>query len=160
MPQPYIAENPDDIPPTPSTRGDASRPSESELRRLAVRRVRRKRAFRRHLFVYAVVNSTFWLIWIAGGVLNEWIFPWPIIPTVFWGLFVMGEASDLFWRRPLSEAQVQHEIDRLRRWSSRRPSSLDEVDDRYDWWCGDEDDWWSWPPPSRFFTRTHRNDRT
>ena len=158
MAQPHGTELPETRP-TPSSPRDTTQLSEPELRRLAVRRVRRKRMFWRHLFVYATVNTTFWLIWVVGGVLDRWIFPWPIIPTIFWGLFVLGEASDLFWRRPMSEAQIQHEVDRLRRAPVREASRWDAAEDRDAWWCDDEDDWWSWAPPARFMKGPRRNDR-
>ena len=131
----------------------SDQPSESELRRLAVRRLRRKRAFRRHLSVYLGVNTAFWLVWIIGGIASRWIFPWPIFPTVFWGLFILGEASDLYWRAPLTEAQVQREIEHLRRTPSRA-RGLQGFDDEADWWTCED---WSWPPPG-FFGRDPRDE--
>lgn len=70
-------------------------PAEEELRRVAVRRLKKKRDFRSHLFVYVVVNLAFWVGWAVDAAINGLAFPWPVFPTVFWGLFVFGQARDV-----------------------------------------------------------------
>jgi hypothetical protein len=58
-----------------------------------------------------VVNAVVWSIWAltnAGG------FPWPVFITAGWGIGVIMNAWDVYGRKPITEAQVQHEIDRLR----------------------------------------------
>lgn len=102
-------------------------PSEEELRRVAVHRVKKKRDFRSHLFFYLVMNIAFWTGWIIDGAVNDWAFPWPVFPTVIWGLFILGHASDLYWRDPMREELVQREIEQLRAASSGHP--LDTHDD-------------------------------
>ena len=114
-------------------------PSDAQLRRLAVRRLKKRQEFRSHVFIYLGVNAMLWSIWVVGGIIDEWIFPWPIFPTIFWGLFVLGQANDLYWRDTFSEDQVQREIARLEFASRTRP--LDTYDDEGDRW---------WPAPSRF----------
>lgn len=123
------------------------RPSEAALRRLAVRRLRQKQAFRGHLLVYVAVNLAFWTVWVVGGIVDAWIFPWPVFPTVFWGLFVLGQANDLYWRKPLSEQRVQREIERL-----RAASPFEQLD------RDDHHDSWRWMPPMRWFDDTRRRD--
>jgi len=54
--------------------------------------------FSTNLGVYLVVNIGLWTIWIVDSVANTWEFPWLIFPTVFWGLFVLGQANDTYWR--------------------------------------------------------------
>ena len=78
-----------------------------------------------------MVNVAFWIGWIIDGAVNTWVFPWPAFPTVFWGLFVIGHANDLFWRDPLREELVQREIEDLRAASRIHPL------DTYD--LGDDD---------------------
>ena len=124
-------------------------PNEDELRRVAIRRLKRKQDLRSHVFVYAVVNITLWSVWIAGGLLDTWIFPWPVFPTVFWGLFVLGQANDLYRRDALREDLVRREIEQLRAMSDERP--LDTYDTQ-------RDDWW-WMPPRGFFGDSPRHDR-
>jgi hypothetical protein len=114
--------------PTP-TPHDPTSPSEDELRRVAIRRVKKKRDFRRHLFVYLVLNIVFWACWLIEGAVNQLDFPWPIFPTVIWGVFVLGHASDLYWRNPLREELVQREIERLRTASRVHPLDTYDFDD-------------------------------
>jgi dolichyl-phosphate-mannose--protein O-mannosyl transferase len=106
-------------------------PTDAELRQAAIKRLKKKRDFRGHLFIYIVVNVAFWTGWIIDGAVNTWVFPWPAFPTVFWGLFVIGHANDLFWRDPLREELVQREIEDLRAASRIHPL------DTYD--LGDDD---------------------
>ena len=101
-------------------------PSEQELRKVAIGRLKKKRDFRSHLFVYVVLNIAFWAGWMIDGAINAWEFPWPVFPTVIWGLFVLGHASDLYWRDPLREDLVQQEIEQLRAASHVHP--LDNYD--------------------------------
>lgn len=101
-------------------------PSEAELREAAIRRLKKKRDFRSHVFVYVVVNLAFWVGWAIDGAINGWQFPWPMFPTLFWGLFVLGQANDLFRRDPLREELVQREIANLR--AAARVHPLDTYD--------------------------------
>lgn len=100
--------------------------NEDELRRVAIGRLKKKREFRSHLFVYIVINIAFWVGWIIDGAINAWEFPWPVFPTIFWGLFVLGHASDLYWKDPLREDLVQREIEQLR--TASRVHPLDTYD--------------------------------
>jgi hypothetical protein len=43
--------------------------------------------FKTHLTVYIVVMAILWLIWILSGGTN--IHPWPIYPTLGWGIGVL-----------------------------------------------------------------------
>lgn len=117
----------------PTTR--AGEPSEADYRRVAIRRLKKRRDFRSHLFIYLVINFAFWMGWIIDGIVNQWEFPWPVFPTVVWGLFVLGHANDVFWKDPLREELVQQEIDKLRAASHIHPL------DSYDYDDDDEDDW-------------------
>ena len=107
-------------------------PTEAELRRVAISRLKKKRDFRSHLFVYLVINVAFWVGWIVDGVVNQFQFPWPVFPTVVWGLFVLGHANDIYRKDPLREELVQQEIEKLRAASHIHPLdaySLDDDDD-------------------------------
>jgi hypothetical protein len=111
---------------TEGSRSPLPVPTEAELRASAIKRLKAKRDFRSHLFVYIVVNTAFWVGWIIDGVINGWQFPWPAFPTVFWGLFVLGHARDLYWHDPLREEFVQREIEELR--AASRVHPLDTYD--------------------------------
>ena len=85
-------------------------PTDDELRVVAVKRVKAKRDFRNHLFVYLVVNVGLWTLWLIDGAANDWQFPWPVLPTFFWGIFVVAQWYEVYRR------------DRCERTSSRRRS--------------------------------------
>ncbi len=124
--------------PFPSNRPRPARsnePTEAELRRVAIRRLKKKRDFRSHLFVYVVINVAFWVGWIVDGIVNQFEFPWPLCPTVIWGLFILGHANDLYWKDPLREELVQQEIEKLRAASHIHPLDSYDVDDDDDEWC-------------------------
>ena len=108
-------------------------PTEEELRVVAIRRVKAKRDFRSHLFVYFMVNVGLWSIWIIDSIANQWEFPWPIFPTFFWGLFVLGQWNDVYRRDPLREDLVQKEIEQLRAASRIHPLDTYDIDDDDDW---------------------------
>jgi hypothetical protein len=111
--------------PTPYGSPEPARPSspyaghdDEELRKLAVASIKRKQAFRTHLFSFVAVITMMWVIWLVTGVTSggdAW-FPWPIFATLGWGI---GLAFN--WRaaygpgsRAISESDVDAEMRRLR----------------------------------------------
>ena len=89
-------------------------PTEAELRETAIKRLEKKRDFRNNLFAYAVINAMLWCIWIVAGFTEAWQFPWPVFPTVVWGLFVLRHYRDTYLREPFHEDRVQREIESLK----------------------------------------------
>lgn len=87
---------------------------EDAFRRIAVQRLKKKRDFKSHLFTYLVVNAALWTIWAVDGAINGFGWPWPVIPTFFWGLFVLGAANDTFRRKPITETEIDREVERIR----------------------------------------------
>jgi hypothetical protein len=56
-----------------------------ELWELAQKRV----SFKTHLTVYIIINIFFWLLWYFGGTPEGGDrFPWPVWPTLGWGIGV------------------------------------------------------------------------
>jgi hypothetical protein len=43
--------------------------------------------FKTHLTTYMIVNGMLWLAWLATGGINS--YPWPIWPTIGWGIGVL-----------------------------------------------------------------------
>jgi 2TM domain-containing protein len=80
------------------------------LREQAVARLKKKRDFRSHLFIYLAVNAVLVVIWAvtSGG------FFWPIFPILGWGVGVAANAWDVYGRKPISEDEIRREADRLR----------------------------------------------
>jgi hypothetical protein len=84
---------------------------EPELRDAAVRRLKKKQDFRAHVLVYVLVNATLWLVWALTSSPG---FPWPVFPMAGWGIGLVMNAWDVYGRRPITEADVRREIDRMR----------------------------------------------
>ena len=57
-----------------------------------------------------LVNAVIWTIWALTGS----GFPWPAFPTLCWGIGVGSNAWDVYGRGPVTEAQIQREMERLR----------------------------------------------
>lgn len=84
--------------------------NEQELREQAVSRLKKKRDFRGHVFIYVAVNAVLVVIWAVTGS----GFFWPIFPILGWGIGVAANAWDVYGRKPISEEEIQHETERLR----------------------------------------------
>jgi protein-S-isoprenylcysteine O-methyltransferase Ste14 len=104
-------------------RGDA------EVRELAVKQIERKRRFEMRAFAAAVLSAFLVVVWAvseynnAGGwptngfsnsssiphVWNDWI----IYPLIGIGLCVAIDAWNTYRRKPITEAEIKREIDRL-----------------------------------------------
>jgi hypothetical protein len=88
--------------------------SEQELRARAIARLEEKRDFVGRLSTYVGVNSLLWLIWALTDRSTDGGVPWPTWVSAIWGFFVVMHAWKIFTRRPISEADIQREIDRHR----------------------------------------------
>jgi hypothetical protein len=83
---------------------------ESDLRALAIARLRKRREFLQHVFVYVVVNLVLTVIWLAttpGG------FYWPIFPLLGWGIGLTFHAVDTFAPAAPTEQKIEREMRRL-----------------------------------------------
>lgn len=86
--------------------------SEEGLREEALRRLKGRRDFRAHLLAYVVVNGFLWSLW---AVTTPGEFPWPIFPTLGWGIGIVFHFWDVFVRRPITTEDIEREVARLRR---------------------------------------------
>jgi hypothetical protein len=59
--------------------------------------------------VAAWMNAATWAVWATTGA----GYPWPAWITGLWGIGLVMNFSDVYVRRPITEAEVQREIDRL-----------------------------------------------
>lgn len=78
-------------------------------RERALARIHKKRDFQGHVVTYIVVNAAIWAIWAATGA----GYPWPAWVTGGWAIGLILNAWDVYLRAPITEAEVQQEIDRL-----------------------------------------------
>jgi len=103
---------------------------EQQVRELAVKQIEGKRAFVTHAVSYAALSIMLVVVWAiseynnAGGwptngfsqsssiwhVWNIWI----IYPVLGWGLIVAVHGWFTYKRRPISESEIQREMERLR----------------------------------------------
>lgn len=79
-------------------------------RERALRQLKKRRDFYAHLVAFTVINGAVWVIWAITGQ----GYPWPAWLTGLWAIGVVLNAYEAFLRRPIGEADVQREIERLR----------------------------------------------
>src|SRR5215467_12875250 len=82
---------------------------EQASRDRAVTQLKKRRDFYGHLLVYVLVNTFLVVIWAVTGAHG---FFWPVFPIVGWGIGVVMNAWDVFWRPPITEHDIQREIER------------------------------------------------
>ena len=87
--------------------------SPDELRKQALTRLKKKRDFRTHAFAYMSVNLVVWGIWGVIAATGGGAWPWPVFITLGWGVGLAMNAYDVYGTRPISESDVQSEMDRL-----------------------------------------------
>ena len=75
----------------------------------AVRQLKKRRDFYGHLLIYTLVNAFLVVIWAITDLHG---FFWPVFPIIGWGIIVVLNAWDVFWRPEITEEDIQHEIKR------------------------------------------------
>jgi len=83
--------------------------ADANERTLALERLRKKRDLQGHAIAFVVVNAALWALWAVTGD----SYPWPAWVTVLWGIGLVMNVWEVHVRRPITEADVQREIDRL-----------------------------------------------
>jgi hypothetical protein len=91
---------------------EASTKTDQELRDQAIERLKKRRDFRGHVFIYVAVNAMLVAIWAITSGGDD--FFWPIFPILGWGIGVAANAYDVYGRKPISEDEIRREADRLR----------------------------------------------
>lgn len=85
-----------------------------ELRLAARKRIEERRGFIPHLLVYIMVNGGFVALWAVSG----HGFFWPGFVIGFWGIGLVMHAWNVLFNRPITEADIQREIQRIQRRST------------------------------------------
>lgn len=86
--------------------------AEGDLREQAIERLKKRRDFKSHFFIFAAVNAMLVVTWAITS--DNGLF-WPIFPILGWGVGVAANAWDVYGRNPLTEAEIEREAQRLRR---------------------------------------------
>jgi hypothetical protein len=82
-----------------------------DLHKQARERLEKKRDLKTHVFIYLVVNAALVGIW---AVATPDAFFWPVFPILGWGIGVVANVWDVYGRKPITEADVAREEQRLR----------------------------------------------
>ena len=85
--------------------------STPDLRDEAYRRLKTRRDFVPHAIAYVLANVLVWTIWAF----TDTGFPWPLFVTFGWGVGVAAHAWDAFFRRPITETDLERELARMTR---------------------------------------------
>ena len=65
------------------------------------------------MVVFLVVNIGLWVVWAADGADSDDL--WPAWVTGIWFVILVLDAFKAYGERPISDKQIQQEIDRLSR---------------------------------------------
>ncbi len=86
-------------------------PSIETERAEALKRLQAKRDFGRHLVSYVVINGLLIVVWATSG--HGYFWPGWLMGA--WGFGLLMHAWDVWWRRPITEADINAEVQRTRR---------------------------------------------
>jgi 2TM domain-containing protein len=75
----------------------------------AMQQLKKRRDFRGHVLIYVLVNAFLVAIW---AITNPHGFFWPLFIIGGWGIAVVMNAWDVYWRRDITEEEVRHEMER------------------------------------------------
>lgn len=81
---------------------------DTERREAAITRLKEKRDFWTHLFVYFAVNTLLVVVWVVTADGGNF---WPVWPIAGWGIGLTVHAFETF-RRPISEDAIRREMER------------------------------------------------
>jgi hypothetical protein len=84
------------------------------LRDQALRSLKKRRDLHAHEFAYVTINLLLWGVWAIIGITSHSWFPWPLLVSLGWGVGLAFNAWDVHFRRPITEAELRRETERLR----------------------------------------------
>jgi 2TM domain len=82
--------------------------ADEDLRKEVRKRLEKRRDFSAHLVAYVVINAMLVGIWAISGA----GYFWPAWVMLGWGVGLALNAWDVFFRRPVTEADVDREVER------------------------------------------------
>lgn len=84
---------------------------DDDLRKEAIKRVSKRRDLGAHVVTYCVVNAMLVAIWAITGA----GYFWPAWVLLGWGVGLVLNVWDVYFRRPVTEHDIQRELERLQR---------------------------------------------
>jgi 2TM domain len=82
---------------------------EQTARDRAVAQLKKRRDFRGHLLIYVLFNAFIVVIW---AIISPHGFFWPVFVIGIWGIGLVMNAWDVYWRPQVTEEDIQREIKR------------------------------------------------
>jgi hypothetical protein len=82
----------------------------TEKERMLWKQAKKRVEFRKHLFTYIIVNGFLWAIWFFTDRRSD--FPWPIWPTLGWGIGLAFSGYNAYFGTNLTA--VEREYERLK----------------------------------------------
>jgi hypothetical protein len=82
--------------------------AQEDLRKQARKRLEKRRDFTTHLVTYVLVNAMLIGIWAISGA----GYFWPAWVLLGWGVGLALNAWDVFFRRPITDAEIRQEMAR------------------------------------------------
>lgn len=79
-----------------------------EKRQAAVKRIKARRDFKRHVVIYASLNTVIVVVWL----LSRASFFWPIFPMFGWGVGLAIHGWNVYFQNPISEEEIRREMKR------------------------------------------------
>jgi hypothetical protein len=75
----------------------------------AMQQLKKRHDFRGHVLVYVLINAFLVVIWALTG---RHGFFWPVFVIGIWGIGLVMNAWDVYWRPQITEEDIQREIER------------------------------------------------
>jgi hypothetical protein len=75
----------------------------------AMQQLKKRRDFGSHVLVYVLVNAFLIAIWTLT---SDHGFFWPLFVIGAWGIGLVMNAWDVYWRQDITEEDIQREVER------------------------------------------------
>ena len=86
--------------------------TQDDLRDQALASLKRKRDFRNQVAMWALMSAFFVAIWAVTSDAEG--FFWPIFPIAGWGIGLTADAWATYGEKPISDAEIDREVEKLR----------------------------------------------
>lgn len=84
-----------------------------QINEAILRRAKARVKFKRSAITYVLVNSFLWVLWLIGEQHYASVIPWPLYPTMGWGVGLAFQGYSAYYGN--KEDAVQKEYEKLLR---------------------------------------------
>ena len=82
---------------------------EQAPRERAMQQLEKRRDFHAHVLIYVLVNAFLAVIW---ALTSDHGFFWPLFIIGAWGIGLVMNAWDVYWRHDITEEDIRREVER------------------------------------------------